>query len=149
MASLAVADLLALGRVHANQGTCSDSGGSNVTSYNCAKCPGYCCSYPLIPLNKRDVERLAKYFGLKFEQAKKKFTKADPEAKYAMRRKADKHFGKICQFFDTEKRCCTIYKARPTICREYPGGGCGYYGFLMSERNSQEDKEHVATTWNV
>jgi Fe-S-cluster containining protein len=149
MASLAFADLLVLACVHANQGACSDSGGSNVASYNCAKCPGYCCSYPLIPLNERDVERLAKYFGLKFEQAKKKFTKVDSEAKYAMRRKADKHFGKICQFFDTEKRCCTIYKARPTICREYPGGGCGYYGFLMSERNSQEDKDHVATTWNT
>ncbi len=40
-----------------------------MASYNCAKCPGYCCSYPLIQLNKRDVERLARYFGLKFEQA--------------------------------------------------------------------------------
>src|SRR5579871_2730959 len=27
--------------------------------YNCAKCPGYCCSYEIIPLTKRDVERLA------------------------------------------------------------------------------------------
>ena len=117
--------------------------------YNCAKCPGYCCSYPLIQLTKRDVDRLAKYFKLTFEAARKKFTKTDPEAKYAMRRKADPHFGKICQFFHTEERRCTIYTARPTICREYPGGGCGYYGFLMSERNSQEDKDHVASTWNV
>ena len=100
-------------------------------------------------LRLRDVERLAKHFKLTFEAARKKFTKVDDEAKYAMRRKPDKHFGKICQFFDTEKRCCTIYTARPTICREYPGGGCGYYGFLMSERNTQEDKDHVASTWNV
>ena len=57
--------------------------------------------------------------------------------------------GKICRFFDTEKRRCTIYTARPTICREYPGGGCGYYSFLMSERNSQEDSDHIASTWNV
>jgi Fe-S-cluster containining protein len=134
--------------VHANEAY-SDSGCSNVPSYNCAKCPGYCCSYPLIPLTKRDVERLAKHFNLDFEAAKKKFTKADAEAKYAMRRKADTHFGKICQFFDTTKRCCTIYHARPTICREYPGGGCGYYGFLMAERNSQEDPTHVASTWNA
>ena len=27
--------------------------------YNCSKCPGYCCSYPIIPLKKRDVQRLA------------------------------------------------------------------------------------------
>ena len=116
--------------------------------YNCAKCPGYCCSYPLIQLTKRDVERLAKHFGLDFETARKKFTKVDPEAKYAMRRKADPHFGKICQFFDTKKRCCTIYHARPTICREYPGGGCGYYTFLSSERESQNDPNHIATTAN-
>ena len=38
--------------------------------YDCAKCPGYCCSYPLIALNKRDVERLAKHFRLSFKKAK-------------------------------------------------------------------------------
>jgi Fe-S-cluster containining protein len=120
-----------------------------VAVYNCSKCPGYCCSYPLIPLNKRDVARLAKHFGLTFEKAQKKFTKVDAEAPYAMRRKDDEHFGKICQFFDTEERRCTIYHARPTICREYPGSkSCGYYDFLLSERNSQEDPDHIATTWN-
>ena len=93
-----------------------------MAKYDCSKCPGYCCSYPLIQLTKRDVQRLAKHFGLDFETARKKFTKVDPEAKYAMRRKADEHFGRICQFFDTEERRCTIYTARPTICREYPGG---------------------------
>ena len=118
-------------------------------SYNCAKCPGYCCSYPLIQLTKRDVERLGRHFGLDFEAARKKFTKVDPDAKYAMRRKADPHFGKICQFFDTKERRCTIYTARPTICREYPKGGCGYYSFLMAERSSQDDPTHVASTWNV
>ena len=30
-----------------------------------------------------------------------------------MRRKKDEHFGKICQFFDTKERRCTIYEARP------------------------------------
>src|SRR5690348_3411287 len=84
--------------------------------YNCLKCPGYCCSYPLIQLTKRDVERLARHFGLGFEEARKKFTKVEVGAKYAMRRKADEHFGQICRFFDTEKRRCTIYTARPTIC---------------------------------
>ena len=43
--------------------------------YNCLKCPGYCCSYPVIALNKRDVERLAKYFKLAFNTAKKRFTR--------------------------------------------------------------------------
>jgi len=103
----------------------------------------------VIPLNKGDVKRLVNHFGLDFQTARKKFTKVDGDEPYAMRRKADEHFGRICRFFDTEARRCTIYTARPTICREYPGSKtCGYYDFLVSERSSQEDPEHVASTWN-
>ena len=121
----------------------------SAVAYNCSKCPGYCCSYPVIPLNSRDVKRLAKHFGLSFEAARVKFTKVDGDEPYAMRRKADEHFGRICRFFDTDKRRCTIYEARPEICRAYPGGKtCGYYDFLLSERESQEDPDHVASTWN-
>jgi len=119
------------------------------TLYNCSNCPGYCCSYPLIELTKKDVERLAAHFGLGVRAAKAKFTKEQHGVKYAMRRKKDEHFGRICQFFDTEKRCCSIYKARPSVCRAFPGGGrCGYYDFLMFERRAQEDDEFVATTWS-
>ena len=50
--------------------------------YNCSKCPGYCCSYPLIPLTKRDVHRLAKHFDLTFEAARTKFTKVDGDEEY-------------------------------------------------------------------
>ena len=45
--------------------------------YNCAKCPGYCCSYPIIGLTKRDVERLAKHHEISFEKAKTTFTRDD------------------------------------------------------------------------
>ena len=118
-------------------------------SYNCSKCPGYCCSYPVIPLKKRDVERLADHFALSFKEARRRFTKVDGDEPYAMRRKEDDHFGRICRFFDTEARRCTIYMARPGICRQYPGGhSCGYYSFLKSERDSQDDPEHIASTWN-
>lgn len=115
--------------------------------YNCRNCPGYCCSYPLIALNKRDVERLAKHHGLTYEKARRKFTKEVFGHKYVMRRKADPHYGKICQFFDQKERCCSIYKARPAICRSFPGTGrCGYYDFLMFERRTQDDPNWVATT---
>ncbi len=116
--------------------------------YNCAKCPGYCCSYEIIPLTKRDVERLADHFEFSFAKTRTKYTVARDEEKFTMRRKADGHFGKICQFFDTEARRCTIYSARPTVCRTYPGGRCGYYDFLASERRHQEDPEHIASTWS-
>jgi uncharacterized protein len=116
--------------------------------YNCKKCPGYCCSYPLIALTKRDVERLAKHFGLTFAAAKERFTVERWGSKYSMRRKADKLFGAVCRFFDTERRCCTVYAARPSLCRAFPGGRCGYYDFLTFERRAQEDPEFIATTNN-
>ena len=84
-----------------------------MAQYNCLNCPGYCCSYPVIALNMRDVERLAKHFKLPVKTAQKKFTRAAHGHKYVMRRKGDKHFGRICQFFDTKKRQCTVYTARP------------------------------------
>ena len=115
--------------------------------YDCLKCPGYCCSYPLIGLTKRDVERLAKHHGLSFEQARSEFTKDAHGRKYVMLRQKDDHYGKICRFFDTEARRCTIYKARPKVCRDFPNENrCGYYDFLQFERAAQEDPEFVAVT---
>ncbi len=115
--------------------------------YDCLKCPGYCCSYPLIGLTKRDVERLAKHHGLSFEQARSEFTKEAHGRKYVMLRQKDDHYGKICRFFDTEARRCTIYKARPKVCRDFPNENrCGYYDFLQFERAAQEDPEFVAVT---
>ena len=115
--------------------------------YICAKCPGYCCSYPIIQLDKRDVKRLAKYFGISVTKAKKKYTVPREDEPYTMRRKADPHFGHVCQFFDTDKRNCTIYEARPSTCRGYPETKrCGYYEFLKFERALQEDKDFIATT---
>ncbi|MEO1205650.1 MAG: YkgJ family cysteine cluster protein [Pseudomonadota bacterium] len=115
--------------------------------YDCLNCPGYCCSYPLIALRKKDVERLAKHFDIAFDKAKETFTEQAHGEKYAMRRKEDEHFGKICRFFDTEERRCTIYKARPKVCRTYPNTKrCGYYDFLEAERIAQDDPDYIATT---
>ena len=116
--------------------------------YDCSKCPGYCCSYPLIEVGKRDIARLAKHFGLSHEQARKRFTKYDGNEKvYALRHQKDKYFKSICRFFDTKKRRCTVYEARPGVCRDYPGGTrCGYYEFLHFEREQQGDPKFIALT---
>ena len=121
--------------------------------FDCSKCPGYCCSYHIIPVKESDLKRLAKHFKVSIAEAKKKFVtkgrKEDAkEGPYKLRRKADEHFGKICRFFDQEKRCCGIYTARPYICRAYPTGKCGYYEFLKIERDTQDDPEMIAGTWN-
>ena len=65
-------------------------------AYDCRKCPGYCCSYPLIEVTKRDIARLAKHFGLTYEQAEKRYTRYDKAEKaIALRRQKDKLAGKI------------------------------------------------------
>lgn len=117
--------------------------------YDCAKCPGYCCSYPVIGVTRRDIERLATHHDISFEEAEKRFTRSDHGRKWVLRRKTDEHYGRICRFFDTDKRRCTVYVARPAVCRSFPGGNrCGYYDFLAFERRKQDDPEFVATTDN-
>ena len=117
-------------------------------SYNCNKCPAYCCSYSQIVASKSDIKRLAKHFSISIDAAQKKFTKrGETKGERILRHQLDPHFTTICHFLDTDTRNCTIYKARPKICREFPGKGrCGYYDFLTFERSTQEDPEWVATT---
>ncbi len=116
--------------------------------YDCAKCPGYCCSYDLIEVGKRDVARLAKHFEVTYQQAEDRFTKYDAAEKVrTLRHQKDKLFNKVCTFFDTKKRQCTIYEARPSLCRAYPNEPhCGYYDFLKFERYHQDDEKYVALT---
>lgn len=118
--------------------------------YDCLKCPGYCCSYPIIEVKDRDAARIAKHFDMPLSKAEKKYFRIDRTHGRVMRRQKDEHFGRICQFFDTEQRRCTIYHARPRACREFPGEfNCGYWDFLAFERNAQEDDEYISTTWHM
>mgnify|MGYP006266183511 CR=1 FL=1 len=118
------------------------------THYDCLKCPAYCCSYEHIPATAADIKRLAAHFGLSAEEARRKFTKkGDDENPRVMRHKADEHYGSVCRFLDSETRNCTIYDARPQICRDFPNRKrCGYYEFLLHERETQEDPEWISTT---
>lgn len=111
--------------------------------YECSECPGYCCSYRLIPVTERDVERLAAHFGVAPAVAEVRFTKII-DGEVAMRTRRDRVYNTICTMFNQEKRCCSIYEARPAICRSYPGGRrCGYYDFLKFEREAQGDESFV------
>lgn len=116
--------------------------------YDCVKCPAYCCSYARIIVEDKDVTRLAKHHGMTVEAARRAFTKKGEEpGERILRHRPDKHFGTICRFVDQETRNCTVYEARPGICRDFPGKGrCGYWDFLTFERNAQEDPDWVATT---
>jgi Fe-S-cluster containining protein len=117
--------------------------------YDCLKCPGYCCTYPEIELEKRDIARLAKHFGISYEQAEARYTK--PIANRAarmLRHKKDRVFASTCMLFDQKNRRCTVYEARPGVCRAYPedSARCGYYDFLTFEREQQGDPDFIAQT---
>ena len=85
--------------------------------YDCLKCPGYCCSYQLIGLTKRDVERLAKHHHMSFEEARSKFTEEAHGRKYVMRRQKDEHFGKICRFFAQRTSPVVPASSQPVLSR--------------------------------
>ena len=116
--------------------------------YSCAKCPAFCCTYSDIPTTTRDVERLARHFGVSEREARERFTKMESKGRFrVMRHKKDKHFVTACMMLDQETRRCTIYEARPAVCRKYPlGARCGYYEFLKFERKQQGDDSFVALT---
>jgi Fe-S-cluster containining protein len=112
------------------------------TYYDCNECPAYCCSiYERVQVTPRDIRRLARHFGVTEEIATVQYTKFF-EKERVLRRKADPIFGKACQFLNPETRKCTIYNARPAVCREYPDTTrCAYYDLLKFERQQQGDPD--------
>jgi len=115
--------------------------------YDCSRCPGYCCSYPRIEVRDKDLARLARHFGLSLEEAEKRFTRRyrdEDDDERILRHRKDGIYGSICRFFDTDARRCTVYEARPAVCRQYPNGRkCGYYDFLRFERKHQDDPDFI------
>ena len=112
-------------------------------SYSCSKCPGYCCSYPEIEVTQRDIARLAKHLGITEAQAEARYTKGER----LLRHQKDRIFESVCVFLDQQTRRCTVYEARPGVCRDYPDSKrCGYYDFLKFERTHQGDPKFIALT---
>jgi Fe-S-cluster containining protein len=110
--------------------------------FDCSKCPAYCCAiYERVQVTKRDVNRLAKYFGVTSDVAARRYTKLNKEnGERVLKRKKDEIFEEACQFLNPETRGCTIYHARPQVCREYPARTrCSYYDVLQFERLQQDD----------
>jgi uncharacterized protein len=116
--------------------------------YDCATCPGYCCSYDRIVVTERDVARLAQHLELSTEETARKFTRLyeseDDGLERILKHHKDEIYGSVCRFFDRNLRRCTVYAARPAVCRQYPNGtACGYYTFLKFERKHQGDDEFI------
>lgn len=108
--------------------------------FDCLKCPAFCCAvYDRVQVTKRDINRLAKHFGTTAEAATARYTRLWRQER-VLRRKKDVIFKESCRFLDPVTRGCTIYHARPQVCREYPARTrCSYYDLLQFERRQQDD----------
>jgi Fe-S-cluster containining protein len=110
--------------------------------YDCSRCPAYCCSYPRIEVEPKDIARLAARFALTVEEASRRFTTAGEPGERVLRHKRDRIFGTACRFLDARTRRCTVYEDRPAVCRQYPETArCGYWDFLTYERRAQDDDQ--------
>lgn len=111
--------------------------------YDCNDCPAFCCSvYERVEVKPADLKRLAKYFGISEELAAQRHTREFDENERILRRKKDPLFGTTCKFLDLKTRGCSIYEARPSICRKYPARSrCGYYELYQFEQEQQGDPE--------
>jgi Fe-S-cluster containining protein len=118
--------------------------GYKALKYDCDNCVAYCCSvYERVQVTPRDIKRLATHFGVPLEDATKRFTKVWRKERI-LRRKADRLFGQSCMFLNQETRKCTIYNARPLVCREFPDTSrCSYYDLLQFERKHQNDPDAI------
>ena len=112
--------------------------------FDCNKCPAFCCSiYERVVVTKRDINRLAKHFSVSFNEARERYT-VDFEGERVLKRVKDVIFERTCAFLDQKTRGCTVYLARPGVCRGYPGRSrCAYYDVLQFERRQQGDESVV------
>jgi Fe-S-cluster containining protein len=112
--------------------------------FDCNKCPAFCCSiYERVGVTKRDINRLAKHFRVSPEEAERRCT-VDYDGERVLKRVKDVIFEKTCAFLDQKTRGCTIYHARPEVCRSYPNRSrCAYYDLLRFERIQQGDENVV------
>ena len=112
--------------------------------FDCSRCPAFCCSvYERVEVTKRDLNRLARHFGVTPEAARDLYTR-DWEGERVLKRVDDVIFPQTCMFLDQDTRGCTIYAARPAVCRAFPGRSrCAYYDLLKFERQQQGDENVV------
>jgi len=112
--------------------------------YDCDKCVAYCCSiYERVQVTNKDVRRLAAHFKVSVEVATARFSKLNGKERI-LRRRADRLFGQACMFLNQETRKCTIYNARPDVCREFPDDTrCAYFDLIEWERKQQDDPDVI------
>ncbi len=87
----------------------------------CETCGGRCCTGEsgYIWINKQEIFKLADYLKIEVEELGLKYlTKIG--YRYSINEKKISQDNYACIFFDTQKKQCGVYEARPSQCRTFP-----------------------------
>lgn len=86
---------------------------SVATQIDCTQC-GNCCRAYEVTVRSKDIPRLATHLDLQTNEFVRAYLKKDNQGEFIFKQKP-------CPFL--KKNSCTVYDARPTVCRSYPHFG--------------------------
>lgn len=90
-------------------------------AHECEKCEGNCCigESGYIWINKTEIETLASLLNLSVKEVGLQYLRK-VGYKYSIKESQLDANNFACIFFDLEKKCCSVYSARPKQCRTFP-----------------------------
>jgi len=116
---------------------------SDELKFDCSDCVGFCCAgFYRVTLRGTDLARLALNLNLPPAEVERRYT----DGARTLLHKPDPLFGEACVFLDLVERRCTVYKSRPSVCREWPRpedaapgaeGRCCFYDLYTHVRREQ------------
>lgn len=84
--------------------------------FECTQCGDCCTGGPgYVWVTAAEIEDLARQLGEPVEEFEAKYVR-----KVGVRKSLREYSNGDCVFFDNQKRCCTVYDARPKQCRTWP-----------------------------
>jgi Fe-S-cluster containining protein len=101
--------------------------------FECSQCGDCCTGAPgFVWVNNAEIEALAANVGLAVEAFEDQYVR-----RVGVRKSLKEFPGGDCVFFNTEKRNCNVYEARPRQCRTWP--------FWDSNLKTPDDWKHTCS----
>lgn len=84
--------------------------------FQCTQCGDCCTGAPgFVWVNQEEIDAIAAKINVPVDEFEKRYVR-----KIGVRRSLVEFDDGACVFFDTEKRNCKVYEARPRQCRTWP-----------------------------
>jgi Fe-S-cluster containining protein len=99
--------------------------------FECTQCGDCCTGAPgFVWVNQDEINALATHLQLDVDEFERKYVR-----RVGVRRSLIEFSNGDCVFFDTDKRKCSVYEARPRQCKTWP--------FWDSNLDTPEDWKHT------